>query len=152
MTHCKTEFSDLILATTGRWWPIVRQSFPTLSLPLLVGGSPLLERVFLPYPCHYWSAMARCKTEFSDLILAATGPWWPVVRHSFPTLSLALVVRGGPLQDIIFRQTISYNGPSPTSSGKDKVGKLYLTTGHHGPVVARIRSENSVLQWAIANQ
>jgi hypothetical protein len=38
---------------------------------------------------------------------------------------------------------MSYNGPKPTSSGKDKVEKLCLTTGHHGPaVVARIRSEN----------
>jgi hypothetical protein len=37
---------------------------------------------------------------------------------------------------------MSYNGPKPTSSGKDKVGKVCLTTGHHGPVVARIRSEN----------
>ena len=37
---------------------------------------------------------------------------------------------------------MSYNGPPPTSNGKDKVGKLCLTTGHHGPVVARIRSEN----------
>jgi hypothetical protein len=37
---------------------------------------------------------------------------------------------------------MSYNGPPPTSSGKDKVRKLCLTTGHHGPVVARIRSKN----------
>jgi hypothetical protein len=41
VAHCKTEFSDFILATTGRWWPIVRQSFPILSLSLLVGGGPL---------------------------------------------------------------------------------------------------------------
>jgi hypothetical protein len=43
---------------------------------------------------------------------------------------------------------MSYNGPPPTSSGKDKVGKLCLTTSHHGPVVARIKSEHYVLQQA----
>jgi hypothetical protein len=39
---------------------------------------------------------------------------------------------------------MSYNGPSPTSSGKEKVGKLCLTTGHHQPVVASIRWGNSL--------
>jgi hypothetical protein len=46
---------------------------------------------------------------------------------------------------------MSYNGPPPTSSGKVKVGKLCLTTGHHGPVVARIRTEHYVLQRATTN-
>ena len=41
---------------------------------------------------------------------------------------------------------MSYNGPSPTGGGKDKERKLFLTTGHHRPVVARIRSEKYVLQ------
>jgi hypothetical protein len=37
---------------------------------------------------------------------------------------------------------MSYNGLQPNSSGKDKVGKVCLATGHHGPVVARISSEH----------
>ena len=37
---------------------------------------------------------------------------------------------------------MSYNGPSPTSSGKGKVGKLFLITAHHRPIVARIRSKS----------
>jgi hypothetical protein len=36
MARFKKEFSDLILGTTGRRWPIVEKSFPTLSVPLLV--------------------------------------------------------------------------------------------------------------------
>jgi hypothetical protein len=31
VARSKTEFSYLFLATTDRWWPVVRQSFPTLS-------------------------------------------------------------------------------------------------------------------------
>ena len=55
------------------------------------------KTVLRPYPCHYWSVVAHCKTEFSYLILATTGRWWPVVRHTFPTLSLPLLIGDGPL-------------------------------------------------------
>ena len=49
-------------------------------------------------------------------------------------------------------KTLSYNGPPPTSSGKDKVEKHCLTMGNHRSVVKRIRSKNSVLQWATTDQ
>jgi hypothetical protein len=54
------------------------------------------KTVLRPYPCHYWSVVAHCKTEFFDIILATTGRWWPIVRQ-FSTLSLPLLVGGGPL-------------------------------------------------------
>ena len=87
MAHCKTAFFDLILATTGPWWSIVRQRFSTLSLPLLDRGGPLQGRVYRPYPCHYWTVVAHCKAEFFDLILATTGRWWPIAGQSFSILS-----------------------------------------------------------------
>jgi hypothetical protein len=59
--------------------------------------------VFRPYPCHYWTVVAHCRAEFLDLILATTGPWWPIARQSFSTLSLLLLGGGGPLQGRVFR-------------------------------------------------
>jgi hypothetical protein len=47
---------------------------------------------------------------------------------------------------------MSYNGPPPTSSDKDNVGKLFRTMGHHPPVVARIRPEKYVIQRATVRQ
>ena len=51
------------------------------------------KTVLRPYPCHYWSVVAHCKTVF-DLILATTGRWCPIVTENVPTLSLPLLVRG----------------------------------------------------------
>ena len=65
VAHCKTEFSDLILATTGRWWPIAGQRF-------LDGGGPLQGRVFLPYPCHYCIIALPCMKLFPKLAIYRT--------------------------------------------------------------------------------
>ena len=68
MAHCRAEFIDLILATTGPWWPIARQSFSTLSLLLLGGGGPLQGRVFRSYPCLFPFTNKICTDESNETI------------------------------------------------------------------------------------